>query len=89
MARLSIKVIPGSSRDEIVGWLGDALKIKVKAPLEAGKANVAVVTLLATTLNVDRRRISIASGHTHPNTVMAIEGLGDRELQSALKAVLR
>jgi uncharacterized protein YggU (UPF0235/DUF167 family) len=26
MARLKVKVVPGSTRDQIVGWLGDALK---------------------------------------------------------------
>ncbi len=42
MGRLSLKVVPGSSRDEIVGWLGDSLKVKVKAPPEKGRANEAV-----------------------------------------------
>jgi uncharacterized protein YggU (UPF0235/DUF167 family) len=32
MGRLSVSVVPGSSRDEIVGWLGASLKVKVKAP---------------------------------------------------------
>jgi hypothetical protein len=31
-ARLTVKVVPGSSRDQIIGWLGDALKVKVTAP---------------------------------------------------------
>jgi hypothetical protein len=35
-ARLTVKVVPGSSRDGIVGWLGDALKIKVTAPPREG-----------------------------------------------------
>jgi len=43
MGRLSLKVVPGSSRDEIVGWLGDSLKVKVKAPPDKGRANEAVV----------------------------------------------
>lgn len=39
MGRLSLKLVPGSSRDEVVGWLGDSLKVKVKAPPEKGRAN--------------------------------------------------
>jgi len=46
-ARLKVKVVPGSSRDQIAGWLGDALKIKVTAPPERGKANEAVIEILA------------------------------------------
>ena len=63
MGRLNIKVVPGASRDQIVGWLGDALKIKVTAPPENGKANEAVVTLLAKTLGARRDTIEIVSGH--------------------------
>ena len=53
MGRLSLKVVPGSSRDEVVGWLANALKVKVKAPPEKGRANEAVVALLADRLGID------------------------------------
>ena len=51
-ARLKAKVVPGSSRNRIVGWLGDALKINVTAPPEKGKANEAVVELLSMKLGI-------------------------------------
>lgn len=58
--RLSLQVVPGSSRDEIVGWLGDSLK--VKAPPEKGRANEAVVALLAERLGIDNSSIAVVSG---------------------------
>ncbi|MGB9626422.1 MAG: DUF167 domain-containing protein, partial [Phycisphaerae bacterium] len=43
---VAVKVVPGSSRDRIMGVLGDALKIAVAAPPEKGKANQAVIEVL-------------------------------------------
>ena len=43
---LRIKVVPGASRSEVVGALGDRLKIRVAAPPERGRANEALVGLL-------------------------------------------
>ena len=63
MAQLKVKVVPGSSRDQIVGWLGDALKIKVAAPPEKGKANESVVDLLAENLGIGNDAITMISGH--------------------------
>lgn len=55
MARINIKVVPNSSRDEVVGWLGDALKVKVMAPPEKERANEAVIALLAARPPLTRR----------------------------------
>ncbi len=44
---LKVKVVPGASRTQLSGWLGDMLKVRVSAPPEKGKANAAVEALLA------------------------------------------
>jgi uncharacterized protein (TIGR00251 family) len=83
MGRLSLKVVPGSSRDEIVGWLGDSLKVKVKAPPEKGRANEAVVTLLADGLGIDAGSIAVVSGHGSPAKVVAVDGMDDEAIRAA------
>lgn len=84
MAKIAVKVVPGSSRDQIVGWLGDALKIKVAAAPEKGKANKAVVKLLAKTLGISTDAIEVVSGHTSPSKVLAIDGLDDEAIRAAV-----
>jgi uncharacterized protein (TIGR00251 family) len=86
MGRLSLKVVPGSSRDEIVGWLGDSLKVKVKAPPEKGRANEAVIALLADRLGIDASSIAVVSGHGSPAKVVAVEGMDDETIRQAFHA---
>jgi uncharacterized protein (TIGR00251 family) len=86
MGRISLKVVPGSSRDEVVGWLGDSLKVKVKAPPEKGRANEAVVALLADRLGVDASSISVVSGHGSPAKIVAVDGMDDEALRQAFSA---
>ena len=86
MGRLSLKVVPGSSRDEVVGWLGDSLKVKVKAPPEKGRANEAVVVLLAERLGVDASSIALVSGHGSPAKIVAVDGMDDEAIRQAFPA---
>jgi uncharacterized protein (TIGR00251 family) len=79
MERVSLRVVPVSSRDEIVGWLGDALQVKVKAPPEKGRSNAAVVVLLADRLGIDASSVTLASGHGSPAKV----GMDDEAIQRA------
>jgi uncharacterized protein (TIGR00251 family) len=57
-----VHVQPGAGRTAVVGRYGDALKLKVGAPPEGGRANEAVATLLATTLGVKRDAVNLTSG---------------------------
>jgi uncharacterized protein YggU (UPF0235/DUF167 family) len=64
--KLQLKVVPKSSRDRVVGWVGDRLKVTVTAAPERGRANAAVVDVLARALGVPRSRIRITAGGTSP-----------------------
>lgn len=75
MALLNVKVVPGARRTEIVGRYGDAIKLRVAAPPEDGRANQEVLTLLAEALGVDRRSLKIVRGQTSPQKVVDIAGL--------------
>ena len=84
MALLKVKVVPGSSRTKIDGWLGESLKIRVTAKPERGRANDAVVALLAETLRVPRQDVSISSGGSSPRKTFKINGLSYAEIRSRL-----
>ncbi len=86
MGRLSLKVVPGSSRDEIIGWLGDSLKVKVKAPPEKGRANKAVIALLADRLGIDASSIAMVSGHGSPAKVVDVEGMDAAAIRQAFSS---
>jgi uncharacterized protein (TIGR00251 family) len=81
--RLRVKVVPGSSRDEIVGWLGDALKIKVAAPPEKGTANEAVFDVLAEALGISTDDIKVESGQSSPSKVIAVTEMDDDAIKKA------
>jgi uncharacterized protein len=60
--KFTIYVQPRSSRNQIVGLFGDALKVKIKAPPVEGAANKMCITVLAKALNVPKSAIEIVSG---------------------------
>lgn len=85
---LWIKVVPGASRNQIVGLLGDRLKIRVSAPPEGGKANKAVCELLAKALGVRANQIAIESGQGNPEKVVRIAGVAVEEVARILNQVV-
>lgn len=81
--RLQVRVAPGASRPGIVGRHGAAWKVRVAAAPEAGKANDAVVRLLAETLALPARDIEIVSGHASRDKLVALAGIERGEIDFA------
>jgi hypothetical protein len=61
---LKVQVQPKSSRNQIVGPHGDALKVKLTAPPVEGAANKACLDLLARVLGVPKSALEITSGQS-------------------------
>ncbi len=72
---LRVKAVPGASRDQIAGPLGDRLKVRVSAPPEGGRANDAIIRLLSSALGIGRSQVEIVSGRTRPEKVFRLLGV--------------
>ncbi len=81
---MDVKVVPGASRSRVVGALGTALKIVVSAAPECGKANAAVIKLLAAHLDVKRAEVQIVGGHSKPLKRVLVTGRSAAELRRRL-----
>jgi uncharacterized protein (TIGR00251 family) len=81
---IRLKVQPKASADAIAGEHGGALKIRVTAAPENGKANRAVVEFIAEKLGLKRSDVSIVSGEHSRDKLLAIRGLKRDELLSLL-----
>lgn len=87
LVRLTLKIVPGASQDKVVGRLGEALKLRVRAQPERGKANAAVIALLAQYLHVPDSAIQVVTGHTSSTKIVEIEGLTSTELHDKLSGL--
>lgn len=70
--RVHVKVVPGARQNRVVGLLGDRLKVQVAPPPEEGKANAAVIALLAGVLKLDRSRVELLSGASSPRKTFRV-----------------
>ena len=81
---LAIKAIPNAPRNEVVGWLGEALKIKIHAPPVEGKANAALCEFLAEALQVPRRNVTVLRGDTSRLKLVRVAGLNQQDIRRKL-----
>src|SRR4051812_41230639 len=86
---LAIKAIPNAPRSVVVGWLGEALKIKVHAPPVEGRANDALCEFLADTLRLSRRAVCVLRGDTSRQKLVRIDGLSLAEVKARLSPAAR
>jgi uncharacterized protein len=84
VADLRVRVTPRAKRNEIGGFREGVLLVRVAAPPVEGKANDAVVKLLAKRLRVPRSSVQVVQGETSRDKVIRIERLNEEEIERAL-----
>jgi uncharacterized protein (TIGR00251 family) len=85
---LTLRVSPGAARAGIVGRHGAGWKVRVTAAPEDGKANAALIELLARALDVPRRAVTIAAGAASRKKLVDVAG-DPAELRPRILALLR
>ena len=81
---LRVWVQPGAARSEIVGIHGEALKIRIAAPAQEGRANQALVDFLTEFLGLPKSHVSILRGEKTREKVLFLRGLKAEELARKL-----
>ena len=80
----AVRVVPRASKNEIVGFHGDALKVRLAAPPVEGRANEALIAFLAHRLDVRKSQVEIVAGATSRQKIIRVIGLSPQELREHL-----
>jgi uncharacterized protein len=84
MTQIRLRVSPGARKTELVGRHGEGWKVRVSAPPEDGRANDAVLDLLAERVGLPRRALTIVSGQRSRDKVVEMSGIDAREAERRL-----
>jgi uncharacterized protein len=81
---IAVRVHPGARKNGVTGVHAGAIKISLTTPPSDGRANEALIALLAELLRVPRARISLVSGATSRSKLLRITGKSAAEVQATL-----
>ena len=80
-AILPVKVVPRASKNAIVGWENEELKVRLNAVPEKGEANEELIAFLAKSWKIPKSAISIHSGETSRHKKLLFKGIAAEQLQ--------
>lgn len=83
-SRLNVRLTPRASGNEVRGFVGETLQVRVTAAPVDGRANEALLRLVAATAAVPRSAVRIVAGQTSREKVIAVDGIAGDELRHRL-----
>lgn len=84
---MAVQISTNAKKTEVIGQLGDALKIRPQAPAIEGKANQALIRFVADVLNVPNSAVHIAHGPTNKCKILEVSAV-HLTIESAMRALL-
>lgn len=85
MVRVSVRVQPGASRDEVVGWEEGALRVRLRARALEGKANKSLLGFLAEALELRPYQVTLLRGERSREKLLEIDLPSLEDLEKRLK----
>ncbi len=81
---ITIRVIPRASRSQIAGTRNDALLVRLAAPPVDGAANAELIDVLAASLDLPRRDITVIAGERSRTKRVQVRGLTAADVSQRL-----
>ena len=81
-----VRVIPRSSKSEIVGEYDGALKVKLASPPVEGAANDELIKIIAKAFDVPKSAVEISAGHTSKRKMVRISGSDPEKIAAVLQS---
>lgn len=82
---LTVKATPRASRNEVIGLDPQGLRVRLQAPPVDGKANAALVELLAKALSLPRRAVAVVGGESSRLKRIRVAGLTPADVRKRLQ----
>jgi uncharacterized protein (TIGR00251 family) len=79
---LSVRVQPRAGKDEIVGVMEGALKVRLRPPALEDRANDALCEYLAELLKTPKSAVRILSGHHSRSKRLEVRGVTEQQVQA-------
>jgi uncharacterized protein (TIGR00251 family) len=85
VTRIAVKVAAGAANSAISGWRDQCLRVRLGTAPERGKANAALVALLAQALGLSKSAITIVRGQHSAHKTLEVTGLSQADIMTLLQ----
>jgi len=83
--RIDVRLTPRGGRDRVDGWDGEVLRVHVAAPPAQGRANDAMLRLLARALGLPPSRLTLVAGARSRTKVVEIADLTPHDVRARIR----